>query len=245
MQAAAARTEMCGRSPRRQARTRSMTKTRPTAAPSRKASLRAIEASPTRSPAAAYDFVSPRSPRAANHRVAATSGWKIAKFSGCGMNTVPAAGMAARTAAPSCTVREAPMSRAISQVSGAASEPMSTIGSADAIAVAPMSTMNGAWMNDARGSQCAFDGMGRTASAGNLPPTSAKIQTKSTFSPCPLAERPRHVDVVERIRVGRVGEQEHQPGANGERKPVQEQRDSHGRCRVAPGRARRPPVRND
>ena len=103
------------------------------------------------------------------------------------MNTAPAAGMADMTPAPSWTVRDAPMSRAMKKVRGAASEPMRTIGRAEAIAVAPIRTMNGAWMNDASGSQWAFEGIGRTASAGSTPPTSAKIQTKSTFSPWPAA----------------------------------------------------------
>ena len=103
------------------------------------------------------------------------------------MYTTPIAGMADMTPAPSWTVRDAPISRAIAHVSGAASDPMSTSGRAEAIAVWPMTAMNGAWMNDASGSQCAFDGIGRTASAGGFPPTSAKIQTKSTLRPWPLA----------------------------------------------------------
>ena len=160
-----------------------MTKTSPTAAPSRNASLRASEAMPTSSPARTYERTSPRRPRAASHRVAATSGWKIAKFSGCDMNTVPAAGMAASTPAATCTSGVEPASRAMAQVSGAAVAPMSTSGSAEAMAFGPRRTMNGAWMNEARGSQWAFDGMGRTGSAGRWPPTSAKIHTKSTDRP--------------------------------------------------------------
>ena len=115
------------------------------------------------------------------------SGSKIAKFSGWGMKTSPSAGSAARTPAPSWTVRLAPTSRAITQVSGAASEPTSTMGSAEANAVGPSSHTNGAWMKDASGSQCAFEGIGSTGWAGILPPTSAKIQTKSTVRPCPDA----------------------------------------------------------
>ena len=43
------------------------------------------------------------------------------------------------------------------------------------------------WMKDASGSQWALDGIGRTGSAGMWPPTSAKIQTKSTVRPWPAA----------------------------------------------------------
>ena len=45
----------------------------------------------------------------------------------------------------------------------------------------------GTWTIEARGIQCAFDGIGRTGLAGILPPTSAKIQTKSTLKPWPAA----------------------------------------------------------
>ena len=103
------------------------------------------------------------------------------------MKTVPAAGIAARTPAPTWIVFEAPTSRAIAHVRGAASEPMSTIGSAEAMAVGPMTATNGAWMKDASGSQWALEGIGNTASAGMDPPTSAKIQTNGTVSPSPDA----------------------------------------------------------
>ena len=66
--------------------------------------------------------------------------------------------------------------------------------------------MNGTWMNDASGSQCAFDGIGRTGFAGILPPTSAKIQTKSTLKAVPGRELPCDVHVVEGIGIRRIGE---------------------------------------
>ena len=47
--------------------------------------------------------------------------------------------------------------------------------------------MNGAITMDARGIQCAFDGIGRTGLAGIDPPTSGKIHTKSTLRPWPAA----------------------------------------------------------
>ena len=47
--------------------------------------------------------------------------------------------------------------------------------------------MNGTWTIDASGIQCAFDGIGRTGWRGIAPPTSGKIQMKSTLNPCPAA----------------------------------------------------------
>ena len=47
--------------------------------------------------------------------------------------------------------------------------------------------MNGTWTIDASGIQCAFDGIGRTGLAGIAPPTSGKIQMKSTLKPWPAA----------------------------------------------------------
>ena len=95
--------------------------------------------------------------------------------------------MAVRTPAPTATTAVAPASRPIAQVSGAASAPMSANGSAEAIAVGPSSQMNGTWTIEASGIQWAFDGIGRAGSAGILPPTSAKIQMKSTLKPWPAA----------------------------------------------------------
>ncbi len=54
-------------------------------------------------------------------------------------------------------------------------------------ALAPNTTRNGTWTSDASGIQWAFEGIGRTGFAGILPPTSAKIQTKSTLNPWPVA----------------------------------------------------------
>ena len=47
--------------------------------------------------------------------------------------------------------------------------------------------MNGTWTIDASGIQCAFEGIGRIGSAGIVPPTSGKIQMKSTWNPSPPA----------------------------------------------------------
>ena len=57
----------------------------------------------------------------------------------------------------------------------------------DASIVGPSAQMNGTWTIDASGSQWAFDGTGRPALAGIAPPTSGKIQTKSTLKPWPAA----------------------------------------------------------
>jgi hypothetical protein len=51
---------------------------------------------------------------------------------------------------------------------------------------APLATKtmrNGTWTMDASGIQCAFEGIGRVGSGGMTPPTSAKIQMKSTLNP--------------------------------------------------------------
>ena len=178
-----ARRPRCARQPR----TRSASQTRPIAPASRMPSLRASVARPASSPAIANDRPSPLRPRAVSHSVAATSGWRIAKFSGWAMNTVAAPGTAEMTPAATPTSGRAPASRAISHVSGATSEPMSTPGMALAIAVGPRIDTNGACRKLASGSQCAFDGMGSTAGFGRWLPTSAKIHTKSMLRPFPAA----------------------------------------------------------
>ncbi len=75
----------------------------------------------------------------------------------------------------------------MSHASGAAREPTSANGSAEANPVSPSSQMNGTWTRDASGIQCALDGIGRTGFAGIAPPTSGKIQMKSTVKPLPAA----------------------------------------------------------
>ncbi len=87
--------------------------------------------------------------------------------------------------APTATELRAPKSRAIAHVSGAAIAPKSANGSAEAQATSPKRVMNGTWTIDARGIQWAFDGIGSVGSAGIVPPTSAKIQMKSTLKPVP------------------------------------------------------------
>ena len=64
---------------------------------------------------------------------------------------------------------------------------MSANGSADATGVGPSSQMNGTWTSDASGIQWALLGIGSVGTAGIVPPTSAKIQTKSTWNPRPSA----------------------------------------------------------
>ena len=192
-----ARTEIGGRSsmrvhdrvPRRarHERSRSASQTSPIAPPSRMPSLRASVARPASRPAIANERESPFSPRAVSHSVAATSGWRIAKFSGWPRKTVAAPGTAERTPAATPTIGRQPASRAMSQVSGATSEPSRIPGIALARAVGPRSEMNGAWRKLSSGSQWAFDGIGSTAGFGRWLPTSAKIQTKSTFRPWPAA----------------------------------------------------------
>ncbi len=100
------------------------------------------------------------------------------------MNTT-AAGSTTRSPAPRATSSRAPASRANAQVIGAASEPISANGSAEAHAVVPISARNGTWTNDASGIQWALLGIGRPGLAGIEPPRSTKVQTKSMLNPCP------------------------------------------------------------
>ena len=64
---------------------------------------------------------------------------------------------------------------------------MNANGRSAAIGFGPKIARNGTWTSDASGIQWAFDGIGRIGLAGIVPPTSAKIQTKSTENPWPLA----------------------------------------------------------
>ena len=101
------------------------------------------------------------------------------------MKTVDSSGIATRIPAPTATNGRAPASRAIAQVSGAASAPISANGAADAHATSPKTARNGTWTIDASGIQWAFEGIGRVGTAGIVPPTSGKIQMKSTLKPAP------------------------------------------------------------
>ena len=95
--------------------------------------------------------------------------------------------MAIRIPAPTAIDGRTPASRPIAHASGAASDPMMANGSAEANGVGPRSHMNGTWTIEASGIQWALLGIGRMGTAGSLPPTSAKIQMKSTLKPWPAA----------------------------------------------------------
>ena len=176
-----------GARPARQARQRSQTNARPSAPRTSRPSFRDSVAIPASSPARAKDRGEPRRPRAPIHSAAATSGWNSEKLSGWTMYVSDRTGIATRNPAPIATRRRAPASRAIAQVSGAAVAPISAKGSADAQATLPKSSRNGTWTSDASGIQWAFDGIGRTGSAGRTPPTSGKIQMRSMLNPSPAA----------------------------------------------------------
>ncbi len=103
------------------------------------------------------------------------------------MYTKDSAGSAVSTPAPTLTYEGTPASRPIAHASGAANAPQIANGSAEAIAVGPRSQMNGTWTSDASGIQWALAGIGSTGLAGIPPPTSGKIQMKSTDRPCPAA----------------------------------------------------------
>jgi hypothetical protein len=103
------------------------------------------------------------------------------------MYTSDNAGIAVSTPAPTDTRGRIPASRPIAHASGAASDPMRANGRADATGDDPNSQMNGTWTSDASGIQWALLGIGSVGSAGSFPPTSAKIQMKSTWKPCPPA----------------------------------------------------------
>ena len=104
------------------------------------------------------------------------------------MNGVARAGTAVRRPAPSAirSARRPPRARSPRAI-GAASAPQMANGRADASAVGPSSQMNGTWTSDASGIQCPLLAIGSTGFDGSLPPTSTKIQTKSTEKPWPAA----------------------------------------------------------
>ena len=87
--------------------------------------------------------------------------------------------------APRATSRRAPASVANAQVIGAASEPISANGRAEAQAVGPRTARNGTWTSEASGIQWALLGIGRTGWAGSEPPRSTNVQMKSMLKPCP------------------------------------------------------------
>ena len=105
---------------------------------------------------------------------------------------------------------------------------------AEARAVGPRSAMNGAWMNDASGSQWAFAGIGRTRVGRDLVADLGEDPDEVDVQAVARGEVPRDVDVVGGIGVRRVGEEDHQSDPDDERKQIQEDRDPHGRCSVAP-----------
>ena len=173
--------------PARQARQRSQMNAIPSAPRTSSPSFRDSVAIPASSPARTKERGDPRRPRAPIHSAAATSGWNSEKLSGWTMYVNDRTGIATRNPAPIATRRRAPASRAMAQVSGAAVAPISAKGSADAQATSPKSSRNGTWTTDASGIQWAFDGIGRTGSAGTTPPTSGKIQIRSMLNPSPAA----------------------------------------------------------
>src|SRR6476661_5249574 len=103
------------------------------------------------------------------------------------MYTRDRTGIAVRIPAPSATEPGAFASRAMAQASGAATAPVIANGSADAHATGPNAQMNGTWTSEASGIQWALLGIGRVGTAGIVPPTSGKIQMKSTENPWPDA----------------------------------------------------------
>ena len=62
---------------------------------------------------------------------------------------------------------------------------MSANGAAAAHGYVAEDRRNGTWTIDASGIQWALDGIGRVGMAGMWPPTSGKIQMKSTLKPWP------------------------------------------------------------
>src|SRR5258706_14392409 len=96
------------------------------------------------------------------------------------MNGSDRAGIAVRIPAPTAIDGRAPASRPIAHASGAASDPMRANGSAEANGVGPRSQMNGTWTIEASGIQWALLGIGRTGTAGKLPPTAPEDHVKNT-----------------------------------------------------------------
>ena len=91
--------------------------------------------------------------------------------------------------------------------------------------------MNGTWTSEASGIQWAFEGTGRVGLAGIPPPTSGKIQIASIVEATSRREALGDVNVVERVRVGGVGEagQQHEP--HDERERIEGERRPHGGAR--------------
>ena len=126
--------------------------------------------------------------------------------------------MAVRIPAPTATVRDAPASRAKPQMSGAARAPISANGSAAAHATSPKIDRNGTWTIDASGIQCAFEGIGRTGSAGSDAADLGEDPDEVDVEALPRVQVRGDVRVVGRVRVGRVRKvrDEHQPDGEGE-----------------------------
>ena len=136
------------------------------------------------------------------------------------MKTVDSSGIATRIPAPTATNGRAPASRAIAQVSGAASAPMSANGAADAHATSPKTARNGTWTIDASGIQWAFEGIGRVGIGRDRAADLGEDPDEIDVEAGARVERPGHVDVVRRIGVGRVREMPDQERPDEEGEPV-------------------------
>ena len=107
-----------------------------------------------------------------NQIAAVPSTWNSEKLSGWAMNIEAPAGIATPIAAAIAIRGLQPISRAINQVRGAASDPISAKGRAEASGLGPSSHIDGNWTIDARGIQNALLGIGSPGWPGILPPTS-------------------------------------------------------------------------
>ena len=182
-------------------------------------SLRASVASPASRPAATNARPEPRSPRAASHSAADDE--RLVEREVVRLGHVDRGQQRDRDEDARRRRRRtagAPASRAIAQVSGAASAPMSANGARgrpgdvaeERAGTGPGRSTPAASSGRSRGSA----GSGRP---GSCPPTSAKIQMKSTLKPWPACSVPGDVHVVGRVGVGRVREvrDQHAPGRRG------------------------------
>ena len=152
----------------------------------------------------------------------------IAKFSGWAMKTVAAAGIADRTPAVVATRGSARASRAIAQVSGAASEPMIASGSADAMGLGPSRAMNGTWTKLASGSQWAFEGIGRVAGIRDPVADLGEDPDEVDVQAVAGGDRPGDVDVVVAVRVRGIRVDRDQGEADEQRQHEQGDGGPHG-----------------
>ena len=119
-------------------------------------------------------------------------------------------------------------SRAIAQVSGAASEPMIASGRAEASAVGPRTAMNGAWTKLASGQPVGVRGDREDGGIRDPVADLGEDPDEVDVEAVPARDGPRDVDVVVRIRIGRVRVGRDEDQSDDQREAEQGDRSPHG-----------------